>query len=282
MLALPRWLVLLIGIGVTVTLFICISVIIGRVFVRRSIRRLIESIGKEQLPNFSAALCNNLPPPVARYLTWAIGEGHPNIRYAIIKQRAKFRNRPGGPWTHVKAREVLSGMEPAFVWDATLRHSRLWWKTAKLGFVNGSGSGHVKAYGSIVLQDLGGPETDASMLFRFLSELVWLPTGLVPTRTLRWEPINDKTARAVIKDGNLMVSATYHFGDEGQVERIVTDDKFRDLKSGFARSRFTMICRDYQDVDGVKIPLEVDFVWNLEEGDFEYGRFRIDDVRFYY
>jgi hypothetical protein len=35
-------------------------------------------------------------------------------------------------------------------------------------------------------------------------------------------------------------------------------------------------------VEGVMIPTEVDFVWNLESGDFEYGQFRITDVTYYY
>jgi hypothetical protein len=30
------------------------------------------------------------------------------------------------------------------------------------------------------------------------------------------------------------------------------------------------------------IPTEVDFVWNLDSGDFEYGQFRITRARYVY
>lgn len=258
------------------------SALVSRIFVRRSVNRLIRSIGKEQLPHFSAALAERLPGPVRRYLQYALKEGQPNIRYAVLKQEAKFRHRPGSPWFDVKATEVISGMEAGFVWDAVLRHNAAWWRTAKLSYFMGEGHGHIKLFGALTLQELDGPETDASMLFRFLSELVWLPTGLLPTKTLKWREIDQNTAEAVITDGETRVQAVFHMNEIGEIDRIVTENKFRDNKSGFEQSRFTLECKNYREVEGVMIPTEVDFVWNLDSGDFEYGQFRITDVTYYY
>jgi hypothetical protein len=258
------------------------SALVSRIFVRRAISKLIHSIGKEQLPHFSASLANSLPSAVRRYLQYALKEGQPNIRYAVLKQEAKFRHRPGSPWFDVKATEVISGMEAGFVWDATLRHNAFFWRTAKLSYFLGEGHGHIKLFGALTLQELEGPETDASMLFRFLSELVWLPTGLLPTKTLRWREIDENSAEAVIVDGETRVSATFHMNQIGEVDRIVTDHKFRDSKSGFEQARFTLECKEYREFDGVMIPTEVDFVWNLDKGDFEYGQFRITDVEYHY
>lgn len=182
----------------------------------------------------------------------------------------------------IKAKEYISGMEPGFVWDAVLRHHPLWWRTAKLGYLHGRGSGHIKLFGAITLQEFEGPETDSSMLFRFLSELVWLPTGLLPTRTLRWTHGDDNTARALIADGDVRVEAIFHINAIGQVERIVTESKYRDTKSGFEPTTFTMHCSNYSEVEGVMIPMEVRFVWNMPQGDFEYGLFSIEDIAFNY
>jgi hypothetical protein len=115
-----------------------------------------------------------------------------------------------------------------------------------------------------------------------LSEQVWLPTGLLPTKTLRWDPIDASTARATIVDGTTRVSATVHVNELGQIDRIVTNDKYRDHKSGFEQATFTLVCKAYEEVEGVMIPTEVDFVWNLESGDFEYGQFRITRARYVY
>ncbi len=278
----PKIIVILIASFGTLVVLVSLSAFVSRMFVSRAVNRLISSIGKEPLPHFSAELARSLPAPVRRYLHYTLKEGQPNIRYAILKQTARFRHRPGSPWFTVKATEVISGMEPGFVWDAVLRHNRAWWRTAKLSYAGGAGHGHIKLFGALTLQEYEGPETDTSMLFRFLSELVWLPTGLLPTRTLRWEPIDDSTARAIITDGDIQVQATFHVNEIGEIDRIVTGDKYRDHKSGFEQATFTLTCRNYREFEGVMIPTEVDFVWNLESGDFEYGQFNIIDVAFQY
>jgi hypothetical protein len=274
-------LILLAGLGTFLVLVSC-SALISRVFVRRSIKRLVRTISNERLPRFSKQLVAGLPAPVQRYLLNVVPEGHENLRYAVLTQRARFRHRPGSPWFTVRATETISGMEPGFVWDAMLRHNAAWWRAAKLSYVQGEGHGHIKLYGAMTLQEYDGKETDTSMLFRFLSELVWIPTAFLPTKTLRWEPIDDRTSRAVISDGATRVNATFHFNDANEIERIVTSDKYRDHKSGFEQASFTMHCRTYKVIDGIKIPTEVEFVWNLESGDFDYGHFTITDAAYYF
>lgn len=278
---LPKWLVFGCGVLITLTGMMTLGAVLNRIFIGMAIRRLIASIGKESLPPFSSGLVASLPEPIQRYFHYALKTGQPNIRYAVISQQARFRHGPGRPWFDVTATEYLSGMEPGFVWDARLTHRWYWWRTAILSYVQGRGRGYIKLFGSVTLQDVDGPETNVSMLFRILSEMVWLPTGLLPTKTLRWEAIDSTQAKATIVDGNTTVTAIIHVNDVGQIDRIVTTDKYRDMKSGFEQTKFTLLCSEYQERDGVMIPTEVDFVWNLPDGDFTYGEFNVLDIRYY-
>lgn len=273
--------ILLTGLGTILVLWAA-SAALSRLFVGRAIRRLVSSVGKNQEPMFSRALTSPLPIPVQRYFNYALREGQHNIRYAELTQKAKFRHRPGSMWFTVKAKEVVSAVEPGFVWDAVLRHHKLWWRTAKLSYLHNEGHGHLKLFGALTLQEYSGPETSASMLFRCLTEQVWLPTGLLPIRTLRWEEIDDNAARAIIKDGDTQVEAIFHINDIGQIERIVTNDKYRDHKSGFEQAQFTMLCSNYNEVEGMMIPTTVTFVWNLEAGDFEYGIFELLSAQYHF
>ncbi len=279
---LPKFVVIVGAVIVAFLTIVVASAIVSRVFVSMSIRRLVNSIGRFPLPAFTSELAVGLPEPIQRYLHFALKQGQPNIRYAVIRQYARFRHGEERPWFTVNATEYLSGMEPGFVWDAVLRHNKVWWRTAILSYVNGKGSGRIKLFGALTIQEVDGAETDASMLFRLLSEQVWLPTGLLPTRTLRWQPIDAHKAMAIITDGSTTVTATFHVNDIGEIVRITTTDKYRDLKSGFEQTQFTLLCRDYREVDGIMIPHEVDFVWNLPKGDFTYGEFVVDNIRFHY
>lgn len=277
-----KLLYILIGSGVTLLVLVMSSALVSRIFVARSKRRLIRTISKDKLPAFRSDQITNLPAPVKRYLQSTLKDGQPILRYAILRQRATFRHRQDSPWFRVKATEVISGMEPGWVWDAVLTHNAAWWRTAKLSYVQGAAHGHIKLYGAFTLQEFEGPETDTSMLFRLLSELVWIPTAFLPTKALRWESVDDSTARAVITDGQTRVNALFHFNENNEIDRIVTADKFRDHKSGFEQAQFTMLCSNYQTFEGVRIPTQVDFIWNLASGDFDYGHFTLTSATYYY
>ncbi len=277
-----KLLYIVVGGGATLLVLMLSSAILSRLFVARSKRKLINTISRDKLPAFSAEVTRGLPAPVQRYLHAVLKDGHPALRYAVLEQRATFRHRPDSPWFRVKATEVISGMEPGWVWDAMLIHNAAWWRTAKLSYVQGAAHGHIKLYGAFTLQEFEGPETDTSMLFRLLSELVWIPTAFLPTKTLRWEPIDDTSARAVITDGQTRVNAVFHFNEHNEIDRIVTSDKFRDHKSGFEQAQFTMMCSQYQEFDGVRVPTQVDFIWNLQSGDFDYGHFTLTSATYYY
>ncbi len=282
MMDIPKLPFILLTVLATILVLWAASAILSRLFVRRWIKRLLRSIGQQDMPHFSATLSERLPVAVQRYLHYAMKEGQPNIRYAVLKARARFRHGPNRPWFTVRATEYISGMEPGFVWDAMLTHNPVWWRTAKLSFLHGEGHGHLKLFGAITLREMEGAETDHSMLFRFLSDLVWLPTGLLPTRALRWEHIDDHTARAVLRDEDTVVQATFHVNEIGQVDKIITNSKYRDHRSGFEQTQFTLECKEYREVEGIMIPTEVDFVWNLDGGDFEYGQFTLRDIAYYY
>jgi hypothetical protein len=277
-----KLLYILIGSGVTLLVLVMSSALISRIFVARSKRRLIRTISKEKLPAFHGDQARLLPLPVQRYLSQVLKDGQPILRYAVLEQRATFRHRQDSPWFRVRATEVISGMEPGWVWDAVLTHNAAWWRTAKLSYVQGAAHGHIKLYGAFTLQEFDGPETDASMLFRLLSELVWIPTAFLPTKTLRWESVDDRTAKAIITDGKTRVSALFHFNESNEIERIVTVDKYRDHKSGFEQAQFTMKCSEYKSFEGVRIPTQVDFIWNLSSGDFDYGHFTLTSAAYYY
>jgi hypothetical protein len=278
----PKIPIIVLTIVVTFLLLWAASAVVSALFVTRARKRLQRSVGREAQPTFSRSTTANLPEPVQRYFQYALKEGQPNIRYAELQQTARFRHRESSPWISVRAREVVSAVEPGFVWDAVLKHHTLWWRTAKLSYFQEEGTGHIKLFGAFTLNDYSGPETNASMLFRCLTEQVWLPTGLLPMRTLSWHYVDSQKAKAVIRDGETTVEAMFFFNDIGQIERITTDNKYRDYKSGFEQASFTMICENYREVEGMMVPLTVRFVWNTERGDFEYGVFDVIQATYTY
>ena len=55
-----------------------------------------------------------------------------------------------------------------------------------------------KLFSAITLVNFGGREIDQSALVRYLTEAVYFPTALLPSRTLRWEELDADSARATL------------------------------------------------------------------------------------
>jgi hypothetical protein len=62
----------------------------------------------------------------------------------------------------------------------------------------------------------GTPEIAASALWRYLAEAVWLPTALLPSGRLTWTAVDDRTARATLRDRGATAVADFHFGPAGR------------------------------------------------------------------
>lgn len=223
---------------------------------------------------------NLLPEPVRKYLANHIVEGRDQVRFAAIKQRGKFRSISIPEWGKLSAYAYHTGTIPGLVWHARIKANAFLWRTAELLYSNGYGSGYVRFMGIFTISDPSGEDVGASLLTRILMECVWVPTSFIPTGCLRWEPIDSHHARAIIKEKNKSVSATFTFNENYEITEVVTHDKYRDGDGGLEREECTMKCSDYRTIDGLKIPTRVQLVWNLEEGDFEYADIEVLSARY--
>ncbi len=219
-----------------------------------------------------------LPPPVQRYLLSVLPEEPPNIRFVTVEQSGRMRVKENAPWRRMEASSYYVTDKPALVWDARISVYAGLWKTAQLMYVNEEGLGSVKLLGGISMMESAGDEADISLLFRFLAEAVWYPTLFRHESLIQWTAVDDKKAEALIRDGELHASATFHFSEDNEIAKIVTEDKYRDYKGSFTKERFTMHCAGYRLINAVKIPTEVSFQWNRPDGDFTYAEIKVNDV----
>ena len=263
-------------------LLLClISAIWSRYKVGRSLRRLrAREFGKSGGKVFHAAAITSLPPIVQKYFSNVLREGQRYIDFVKMKQEADFRTAVDGDWSHLTASAWYGTYEPGMVWKARFGSSLLPYKTASLEFIHGKGHGRVRLLGTITLLEPSGFEADITLLSRYLMEAVWFPTALLPNKHVEWSAISEFEAKATIHYQGLRASANFSFSPDGKIDHIVTHDKFRDFKGSFEKEQFTLYCRDYQEYQGVTIPTEVEFVWNLPGKDFSYGKFRVVSPRY--
>lgn len=215
------------------------------------------------------------PEPVRRYFAFALAPGQRAVRRARLEHVGEIALRPGD-WKPFTSVQYVSADPPGFVWDARLPMAPLPIAVrVRDGYMRGVGSTRaaIGALLSVGAQE-GTPEVAASALWRWLAEGVWLPTALLPSERLTWTAVDDDTARATLRDRGTTVEADFHFGPEGEVERV-SGTRYRAVGDRQVLTPTEGWHRAWARIEGMMIPTEGKVAWILPEGPHVYWRARL-------
>jgi len=176
-----------------------------------------------------------LPPPVVRYFEAALTPGRPFIERATLVENGSMRTSPGSQLTFSAVTRVTV-RRPGFISEAYVK--------GPLGvrvidaYAEGQGSFRLAAlFGGLPLAGWKRvhdtrvlAEMARSQLQRWLAEAPWYPTALLPRAGVRWEPVDERSARATIVDGLNEASLLFRFGNDALVESVYAESRGRDVR----------------------------------------------------
>jgi hypothetical protein len=247
----------------------------------RAVRRLSDGAAAEGAvrDRFAPDELAGLPAPVARYFTFALTMGQPLMRRVRLLQEGTFA-RARDSWAPFTAVEDLSVSPPGFVWDARIRMAPLIATHVRDSYLDGEGVMHGKLAGLVTVVDQRGtPEMAASSLLRYLAESPWLPNALLPSAGVRWEAVDERSARATLSHAGVTASMQAHFGPRGEIERI-TAERHRDVNGAAELTPWEGRFSEYARLEGMMVPLAAEVGWMLPDGWFPYWRGRTVEAQF--
>jgi hypothetical protein len=145
-------------------------------------------------------------------------------------------------------------------------------------YLLGEGSLHASLLGLFTVAKMhGAPENNQGELLRFFAEATWYPTALLPSQGVRWEAIDDTSARATLTDGATTVSLVFQFNAEGAIATMRAEARYRDKLTAMPWSgRFW----EYSVQGGMLIPLEGEVGWEYPEGTRLYFKGRTTEINY--
>ncbi|WP_460676587.1 DUF6920 family protein [Hymenobacter coalescens] len=225
---------------------------------------------------YSPEQLSGLPAPVARYLHFALTPGQPLIRSARVQEKGEFRTGPARPWSPFTAEHHVRTGPPGFVWDASIRMLPVLPVRIRDSYLAGVGAMQGRWAGLVpVVDERGRPELNAGALMRYLAEAPWYPTALLPGQGVVWSALDERSALATLTDGATTVALEFHFGPQGEVTRVYTPSRFRDVNGRGVPTPWGGSFRDYARIGGMTLPQEGEVSWFLPEGKFTYWRARL-------
>jgi hypothetical protein len=121
----------------------------------------------------------------------------------------------------------------------------------------------------------GTPEAAQGELMRFFAEAVWYPTALLPSQGVRWEAVDETSAKATMQDGDVRLTLLFRFSDAGLIGSVRAEARGRVVNGAVIPTPWEGRLWRYELRDGMHVPMEAEVAWVLAEGPKPYWRGRI-------
>jgi hypothetical protein len=270
-----------IGVFVNVALLIAVP-LIGQVAWRNASHareRALSISARASSGTVDKSSFEALPAPVARFLARSLTDGQPAVTSARVEQTGEFRL--GAAWYPFRATQRFTVESAGFVWDARIAMSPVTPVLVRDSYVAGLASMRGEFAGLYPLVNQSHrPELDSGALQRFLAEAVWFPTALLPRTNLKWEPLDDRSARATLTDQHTTVSLEFRFNNDGDVAEIFAPDRYAENDGHYEPKPWLVRCAAYEVHQGMRIPITCEVFWVESTGPQAYWRGRIAAVTY--
>ena len=210
-----------------------------------------------------------LPAPVQRYFRHVLKEGQPYISSVFLKHDGQFKTGLDKGWIDIEGEQHFTADKPGFLW---IGQTSLF--TARDMYIAGEGRIVVSLLSLFKVVDGRGEAYDQGELLRWLGESVWFPTNLLPSHNLQWVPLDDTTAGLLFHHRGMSLYYKVTFNQEGEITELETRRCMGEERLETWVGRVS----DYEEAGGMKIPMKIEALWKLEDGEHSYARFTVRKI----
>lgn len=207
----------------------------------------------------------DLPPPVARHFHETLGQTPPRIHTAVVWGRARIHLR--GLWLPARfkawyraGRDYFRAFEITFYTRPFLRGNDFW--------IDGQGLFEIGGEADV------GREVNQDQVLSLWAQTVWMPSVFVHDPAIRWEPVDDLTARLVVPvpaSGDLPASEDSllaYFDPDTACMTHFSALRRRSAEGGKEHWRMDLL--EWKRFEGLRIPCRVAVAWGETGSPWSY------------
>lgn len=224
----------------------------------------------------------NLPAPVRRFFRAALKDGAPMISALTVKHIGTFNmGQKDDQWKPFTSTQHAVMKPPGFVWDGRIAMLPGLDVHVHDAYIAGEGILNPAIAGLFSLTDLRGTRDIAEgELMRYFAEAAMYPTALLPSQGVLWEAVDDRSAKATMKDHGMSITLTFLFGNDDLIEGMRAEARGRIVGKIVVSTPWEGRFFKYEEHGGLKVPMEGEVGWALPEGKKPYWRGRIVDIAY--
>lgn len=234
------------------------------------------------ITRYDAQELQGLPPSVQRYFRTVLKDGQPIIAAVRVEHVGTFNmGETVDRWKPFTSQQRVVTQRPGFVWDGQVAMIPGMPVRVHDAYVAGTGILHPAILGLFTLIDLrDSGDVAQGELMRFFAEAAWYPTALLPSQGVRWEAVDERSARGTLVDGRLSQTLLFRFDEQGLIESVRAETRGRTVGKAIVMTPWEGRWSDYQEHEGMRVPMTGEVAWLTPEGRQPYWRGRITSLRY--
>ncbi|GAH16372.1 unnamed protein product, partial [marine sediment metagenome] len=196
--------------------------------------------------------------------------GQEYIRFVNMKAEGKFRRPLQKQWAKTTTHQYFITKPLGMIFDASMKQNPVMWFDVRDKYYRKKGGMFVNLLsGFNVLNESDIKELNNTTFLRCIGEAVMFPTFLLPSKYIKWEPIDKNSAKAIVTDGNNKGIYTFYFNDVGEIVKYESDDRYDRIDGKLQRVGSVAVRSDYKNIDGIKVPTKFLITRILPDGTHE-------------
>jgi len=225
---------------------------------------------------------NGVPAPVQRYFRAVLKDGQPIVAAVTVEHTGTFNmGEAADQWKPFTSTQRVITRRPGFDWEGRVAMMPGLPVRVHDAYIAGEGILHAAVLGLVSMVNLRGTgEVAQGELMRFFAEAAWYPTALLPSQGVLWDAVDDHSARATIKDGDLTLTLLFRFNKEGLIETVRAEARGRTIGGKVVPTPWEGRFWNYEARDGMQVPFDGEVAWLLPEGAKPYWRGRITKLSY--
>jgi hypothetical protein len=210
----------------------------------------------------------------ADYFRAALTDDQPIIAAATVTHSGSFNmGQTADPWKPFTSHQRVVARRPGFVWDARIAMLPGLDVLVHDAYVAGEGILHPSVLGLMTLMDMRGTtEVAQGELMRWLAEAACYPTVLLPSQGVRWQAVDEHSAKATLVDGPLSITLLFRFNDQNLIESAWAEARGRTVGKTVVMTPWEGRWSNHELHDGMRVPMTGEVAWLLPEGRKPYWR----------
>ncbi len=223
---------------------------------------------------------DGLPPSVQRFFRTVLKDGQPMVTGVRVQHSGTFNmGETTDQWRSFTSDQRVVTQRPGFDWDGEVAMMRGLPVRVHDAYVAGEGILQVTLLGLFSVVNLRGTGDMAEAeLLRFFAEAAWYPTALLPSQGVRWEAVDDRSARGTLTDDNVVLTMLFTFNERGLIDTVRADARGRTVGGKVVPTPWRGRFWNYAERSGMLVPLDGEVAWLLPEGAKPYWRGRVTEI----